>query len=76
MDLMKIRNMNDEELTKFLRGLTSKNKADCYVCDKRDAKYVIYVKNNEVMQQRKLCALCEKHYNEILDHIGICDINW
>lgn len=76
MDLAKIRNMSDEELTNYLRGLASKNKTDCYICNKKDAKYIIYIKNNEAMQQKKLCALCDEHYNKLLDLIEICDINW
>jgi transposase-like protein len=75
MDLEKIRKMSNEELEKYLKSLTNKN-ITCAKCGKNNPNYTINIKNKEIYQQKKLCHLCNKCYNELLDYLGVCDILW
>lgn len=76
IDINKIRNMSDEDLERYLRSLSNKNKKDCYVCGKTRTNYDIYIKNCSEFQQKKLCSLCDEHYVELLNHLKINDIDW
>ena len=75
MDLEKIRNMNDEELKKYLKSLSNKENV-CVKCDKKKPNYTINIKNKKIYQQKKLCSLCNDCYNDLINHLGICDIIW
>lgn len=76
MDLNKIRNMNDEELQRYLSSISSRKDSSCYKCGKNNANYTINVKSKREAQQKKLCCLCNKCYNELLEKIEINDIIW
>ena len=75
MNLEKIRNMNDEELKKYLKSLSNKNNA-CTKCGKKEPNFTINIKNKELFQQKKLCHLCNDCYVDLLDYLGVCDIIW
>ena len=75
MDLDKIRKLNDEDLKKYLRSLTSK-KGACIKCGKGQPTYIVYIHSKERAQQKKLCLMCDDCYNKLLDYLGICDIDW
>lgn len=75
MDLNRIRNMSDEELTLYLKSLKSKN-TNCVKCGKSNGNYTINVQNKNKMQQKKLCNLCNDCYIELLEHLGCNDILW
>lgn len=76
MDLSKVRNMNDEELTKYLKSLSARNSSNCLKCGKQNAIYTINLQNKKKAQQKKLCSLCESCYDELLDYLGCADILW
>lgn len=76
MDLEKIRNMNDEELESYLKGLTKRNNTTCVKCGKTNSNYTINIQNKKKIQQKKLCSLCNDCYVDLLDYLGVCDILW
>lgn len=73
--LDKIRNMNDEELKKYLKNLTEK-KPICLKCGKLRPNYTININNKSAAQHKKLFSLCDKCYSEFLEQMGIQDIDW
>lgn len=75
MDLNKIRNMNDEELKNFLKGLANKRNSFCIKCGK-NGSYTINIQNKRKMQQKKLCSLCSDCYTDLLSYLGTNDIMW
>lgn len=76
MDLNKIRNMNDEELQRYLNSLSSRKDNSCYKCGKNNANYTLNVKSKKQEQQKKLCSLCNDCYNKMLEKMEIEDIIW
>lgn len=76
MEIRKIREMNDAELEKYLRGLTRRGKMNCVKCGKTNSNYTINVQNRRIFQQKKLCSLCDSCYVELLEHLETCDIIW
>ena len=75
MDLDKIRQMNDEELSKLLKQLSSRDTRDCIKCGK-PSLFNIRIENTKTCQTKKLCGLCKNCYDEMLKFIGIYDIRW
>ena len=75
MDLERIKRMNDEELSKLLRQLSSKGTKVCARCNK-PAMFNVKIENIKAFQTRKLCGLCEKHYLKLLDYLNLYDIPW
>ena len=75
MDLDKIRKMNDEELSKLLKQLSSRGNKFCKKCNK-PAAFNIKIENAETFQTRKLCGLCEDCYKDMLDYLQLYDIEW
>ena len=75
-DLDKIRNMTDEELARYLKRL-SNNRGDrtCSKCGKT-ANFVVKIENTEAFQTKKLCGLCDKCYQELLNYLELYDIIW
>lgn len=76
MDLEKIRKMNDEELSLYLKSLSSRNTNSCLKCGKAHPVYTINLQNKKKAQQKKLCSLCENCYDELLSYLGCADIIW
>lgn len=75
MDLDKIRKMNDEELSKLLKQLSTRGSKFCKKCNK-PAAFNIKIENAETFQTRKLCGLCKKCYQDLLEHLELYDIEW
>ena len=75
MDLKKVRSMNDEELTNFLKSLSSKN-TNCCKCGKMCTKYTLNIQNRKKIKQTKLCNLCDECYTNLLDYLEISDVIW
>ena len=75
MDLDKIRNMNDEELSKLLKQLSTRGTKNCAKCGKPVA-FVVKIENQDTFQTRKLCGLCKECYEDMLEHLGLYDIDW
>ena len=84
MKLSEIRKMNDNELKAFLMRMQNGN----YFCSKcgqyvhPHEKVNIYINRYGVGKyhcgtiQRKLCSLCNDCYTDMLDYLGVQDINW
>ena len=75
INLEKIRNMDDEQLSNYLKSLTNKNKNYCVKCGKT-GEFTLFVKNIKEYQQKKLCSLCKNCYNELLKQLEMDDIIW
>lgn len=75
MNLDRIRNMSDEELTSYLKNMSNKKNMNCYCCGK-NGKNTILIKNFHNNQQKKLCTLCDDCYDKLLDFLNITDIIW
>lgn len=74
MNIEVIRNMSDDDLRKFLNTVSQKNNKICCKCGSiptRKERIGIYVFKFE---NRKLCTLCKNCYEELLDYLGVCDI--
>lgn len=76
MDLQIIRNMSDEDLEKYLKGLTKRNNTNCVKCGKISGNYTVNIQNKKKIQQKKLCSLCNDCYVDLLEYLGLCDIIW
>lgn len=77
MDLEKVRNMSDEELTNYLNYLQSKSSKNCAKCYKKETGYSIYIrKDGNITQTRKLCNICEDCYKKLLNDLSVRDIDW
>lgn len=76
MKLDKIRNMNDTELRDFLTEIQQRKMPVCAKCGdliNKDKRVISITKNYAV---RKLCTLCLECYVDLLDYLGISDIDW
>ena len=82
MDLNTIRNMSDDELRSFMNNLSKRNNIFCSRCrnvvNSRDRYNInISIYDRAVGQKaRKLCSLCQSCYVDLLDYLGVQDINW
>lgn len=81
MNLEKIRNMSDEDLTRFINGVSQRSSIICSKCggvmNSKDRKCLMISINDKGMQKsKKLCNLCSECYTDLLDYIGISDIKW
>lgn len=81
MNLDKIRNMSDEELKSFMNELSQRNNIFCSKCgnvvSSKDRKNInIGINDRGYQKARKLCSLCNSCYVDLLDYLGISDIDW
>ena len=80
MQLSDIRKMNDGELKAFLMRMQNGN-SFCSKCGQYVETYAkknIYININgdRGIRQRKLCSICNDCYSDMLDFLGVSDINW
>lgn len=75
MDLDKIRQMNDEELSKLLKQLSRRGGKSCAKCGK-PTSFNIKIENAETFQTKKLCGLCQDCYDDLLDYLQVYDVDW
>lgn len=75
MKLNDIRNMNDKELNSFINNISNNNGRVCCKCG------TIVYKNNRVTLNRnvdvinkKICCLCKSCYSDLLDYLGVNDV--
>ena len=80
MELSEIRKMNDNELKAFLMRMQNGNYFcnKCGQCVHPHEKANIYINRygKRGQTQRKLCSLCNDCYVDMLDYLGVSDINW
>lgn len=75
MDLNKIRNMNDDELRKYLTNLSNRDLHKCSICDK-SADKIIKIENKRTCQTKSICGLCNSDYSSLLEFLCTTDPNW
>ena len=78
----KIKGMSDIELVRFINNMSSKKQILCIKCgepigfDKRKTINVGIYNKKTGQKVKKLCTLCNECYIDLLDYIGISDIEW
>ena len=78
----KIKEMSDKELVSFINRMSQNKLMLCIKCgnptswnNRKTINVGIY--NRSIGQKvKKLCTLCEECYIEMLDYLGICDVDW
>lgn len=82
MNLDKIREMSDAELRTFISTVAQRNNIFCAKCggivsskDKKTINVSVYDEHNG-QRSKKLCTLCNNCYVDILDYLGVSDIQW
>lgn len=78
IDLQKVREMNDEELYNYLAHIKNENKQSCAKCYNPVSGYEIFIKHNNkgYVSTRKLCNLCEKCYDKLIEYLNVEPIDW
>ena len=81
MNLKKIRNMSDEQLTRFINDVSQRNSIICSKCggiiiSKERKCLMISINDKGTQKTKKLCNLCSECYVDLLDYMGISDIEW
>lgn len=79
MKISELRKMSDKELEQYIKRISNGN-----ICNKcgefvsPDEKKNIYINiyGERGTMQRKLCSLCNDCYVDMLDYLGVSDINW
>ena len=75
MNLNDVRNMSDKELNSFLAAIQKDERRICNKCgefilDKR----TLTVRRDQTT--RTLCTLCNSCYIDLLEYLGINDVQW
>lgn len=81
MNLEKIRNMSDEQLTRFINDVSQRNSIICSKCggiviSKERKCLMISINDKGTQKSKKLCNLCYECYIDLLDYLGISDVEW
>ena len=82
MNFDDIRKMSDEQLRSFMNQLSQKNNIFCSKCGNIVNYKIRKTINIGIYSSRcgqkvkKLCSLCNDCYVELLDYLGMNDINW
>lgn len=75
MNLDDIRKMSDKELNFFLAKVQREERRICAKC----GEFILDKRTLSVRKEyttRTLCVLCENCYADMLDFLGINDVNW
>lgn len=74
MDLNKIRNMNDAQLTRYINNVSQRNAQICCKCGQVTLKpNRIGIFTYKGCDNKKLCTLCRDCYVNLLDYLEIAD---
>lgn len=82
MNLDRIRKMNDDELRKFINTISKRGSDLCIKCDiplnctERKTINIGIYSSTSGQKIRKLCSLCNECYIDLLDYLGVSDIDW
>ena len=82
MKVSELRKLNDYELKKYINYISNKNTLICCKCEdiitpkERVTINVSRNFNSCVPKVRKLCSLCEACYVDLLEFLGMSDIDW
>ena len=74
-NLDKIRSMSDEELEAYMRKLLLTKHTNCIVCGYYSTK-TVYIRNELTFQTKKLCKICDKDYERLLEFLNAVPIKW
>ena len=75
MKLDNIREMSDRELYTFINNISNQNGRICCKCGKivyREQR--VTLSRNIDVASKKICCLCKDCYSELLDWLGINDV--
>lgn len=80
MNLDEIRKMNDYELSCFINSRTQKKEYQvCCKCGKdvytKKERIGLFVYKGCYCQSFKLCTICNECYTDLLDYLGVKDID-
>ena len=75
MDLKRIRNMNDEDLRKYLTNLSNRDLRQCSICG-NSTDIVVKIENKKTFQTKSVCGVCNSDYASLLEFLGTTDPNW
>ena len=76
MDLKNIKNMSERELYTFINNISNNNGRVCCKCGE-----IIYKDNRITLSRninvtnKKICCLCKSCYSDLLDYLGVNDID-
>lgn len=74
MNLNKIRNMSDAQLTRYLNNVSQRNAQICCKCGNVTSKPDrIGIFTYKGCENKKLCTLCYDCYVNLLDYLEIAD---
>ena len=82
MKINEIKQLNDYEFKKYINDISNKNTIICCKCEDiitSKERIVVNIGRNFsscVPKVKKLCSLCESCYVDLLDYLGISDIDW
>lgn len=81
MNLDKIRNMSDEALTRFINDVSQRNQIICSKCggiiiSKERKCLMLSINDKGTQKTKKLCNLCSECYINLLDYLGISDVEF
>ena len=73
--------MSDEQLTRFINDVSQRNSIICSKCggiiiSKERKCLMISINDKGTQKTKKLCNLCSECYVDLLDYMGISDIEW
>ena len=75
MKLDNIREMSDRELYTFINNISNQNGRVCCKCGKIVYKEQrVTLSRNIDIANKKICCLCKNCYSELLDWLGVNDI--
>ena len=75
MKLDNIREMSDRELYTFINNISDQNSRVCCKCGKIVYKEQrVTLSRNIDITNKKICCLCKNCYSELLDWLGVNDI--
>lgn len=81
MKISEIKKMSDYELTRYINEISQRNNIICSKCGEilssKERKCISITINDKGYQRtKKLCNLCKDCYVDLLDWIGISDVEW
>lgn len=75
MNLNDIRKMSDKELNSFLTKVQTDNRRICSKC----GEFILDKRTISVRKEyttRTLCILCNNCYSDLLDFLGVNEVDW
>lgn len=77
MKLCELKKLEDKEFIEYISNMQRTKSTFCIRCGDivtRDDRRTISVSKDNI-KVKKLCTLCEGCYSDILDHLGVADVD-